>query len=178
METIVLERPTLDKASQARELEFSGCFEATHEAVFRALLAICRDRQTAEDCLGDAYLKAWERWDQVRLLDNPTGWLVRVAVNSSISLWRRLRRSSRVASPLSDVTSEGPTDRLDTLAAVGALPTRQRQVIALRLLVGFNTKETASILGIAEGTVTAHMSAALAALRRRLEAPERGPNHG
>ena len=42
----------------------------------------------------------------------------------------------------------------------------QREVIALRVFVDLDTKATAYVLGIAPGTVTAHLSRAAAALRR------------
>jgi len=42
---------------------------------------------------------------------------------------------------------------------------RQRQVIALRLFLDFDTAQTAQMLGIAPGTVTAHLARATATLR-------------
>jgi RNA polymerase sigma factor (sigma-70 family) len=56
----------------------------------------------------------------------------------------------------------------DLMAALQRLPTRQRQVVALRTLLGLDTAETAAVLRIAPGTVTAHMARALAALREEL----------
>ena len=52
------------------------------------------------------------------------------------------------------------------------LPARQRQVVALRLLLDLDTKRTAEVLGITPNTVMAHMAQALAALRTDLT-PER-----
>jgi DNA-directed RNA polymerase specialized sigma24 family protein len=57
--------------------------------------------------------------------------------------------------------------------ALRALPTRQRQVLALRIFLDLDTETTASALGIAPGTVTAHLSRATAALRGAL-----APAHG
>ncbi len=45
------------------------------------------------------------------------------------------------------------------------LPARQRQVVALRLILDLDTGRTAQVLGIAPGTVMAHMGRAMAALR-------------
>jgi len=49
-----------------------------------------------------------------------------------------------------------------------ALPERQRQVIGLRLLLDLSTEQTAEALGVAPGTVTAHLHRALSSLRRQL----------
>jgi DNA-directed RNA polymerase specialized sigma24 family protein len=48
------------------------------------------------------------------------------------------------------------------------LPARQRQVVALRLFLDLDTGRTAEVLGIAPGTVTAHLARAIAALRHDL----------
>lgn len=54
------------------------------------------------------------------------------------------------------------------MAALRRLPTRQRQVIALRLILDLDTSGTAEVLGITPNTVMAHMARALATLRSDL----------
>lgn len=54
----------------------------------------------------------------------------------------------------------------------GRLPRRQREVIALRILLDLSTERTAELLGIAQGTVGAHLSKALARLERELVGTE------
>jgi DNA-directed RNA polymerase specialized sigma24 family protein len=44
------------------------------------------------------------------------------------------------------------------MAALRRLPEQQRQVIALRLFLDLDTAGTAEVLGIAPGTVTAHLA--------------------
>ena len=51
------------------------------------------------------------------------------------------------------------------MAALLRLPARQRQVVALRLFLDLDTAHTAQVLGIAPGTVQAHLGRAMAALR-------------
>lgn len=51
------------------------------------------------------------------------------------------------------------------MAALLRLPARQRQVVALRLFLDLDTAGTAQVLGIAPGTVQAHLGRAMAALR-------------
>ena len=54
------------------------------------------------------------------------------------------------------------------MAALNRLSSRQREVIVLRVLLDLDTRSTATILGIAAGTVTAHLSRATDALHRDL----------
>ncbi|MCT9931672.1 hypothetical protein N5079_15770 [Planotetraspora sp. A-T 1434] len=51
------------------------------------------------------------------------------------------------------------------LAALRRLPPRQREVVALRVFLDLDTETAARTLGIAPGTVTAHLSRAVATLR-------------
>jgi RNA polymerase sigma-70 factor (ECF subfamily) len=55
------------------------------------------------------------------------------------------------------------------MAALMRLPARQREVVALRLILDLDTARTAEVLGIAPGTVMAHMGRAMAALRHDLQ---------
>ncbi|HLI56380.1 MAG TPA: sigma factor-like helix-turn-helix DNA-binding protein [Actinomycetota bacterium] len=54
------------------------------------------------------------------------------------------------------------------LTALRRLPARQREVIALRVLLDLDIDTTARELGIAPGTVRAHLSRAMTALRTEL----------
>ena len=64
------------------------------------------------------------------------------------------------------------TERLDRLKDLGrvlaTLPIRQREVVVLRFLEGFDTAETAEILGCREGTVKAHLHRATLKLKEDL----------
>jgi len=54
------------------------------------------------------------------------------------------------------------------LAAIRTLPEQQRRVLAFRIILDFDTNQTADALGIATGTVTTHLRRALTALRDQL----------
>lgn len=69
-----------------------------------------------------------------------------------------------------DAATPAPSPGTDTalLAAVRRLPPRQREVITLRVLLELDTETTARVLGIAPGTVGAHLSRAVATLRSHI----------
>ena len=66
-------------------------------------------------------------------------------------------------------TSASRRTRKYSMAALMRLPARQRQVVALRLILYLDTAWTAEILGIAPGTVMAHLGRAMTALRHDLQ---------
>lgn len=59
-------------------------------------------------------------------------------------------------------------DRRELLAAVDALPRRQREVLALKYFLDLGEQDIAAILGISRGAVASTGSRALSALARRL----------
>jgi DNA-directed RNA polymerase specialized sigma24 family protein len=62
------------------------------------------------------------------------------------------------------------------MAALQRLPVRQRHVVAFRIILDLDTAGTAKALGIAPGTVKAHLSQGLATLRDELAALQEQEN--
>lgn len=150
--------------------QFEAFYEATKTPVFRAvLLARAGDRHAAEDAVAEAYERAFLRWDKLANHPNPTGWVIRTAINHRISAWRRHRREP---TPISAAAPQ--TDPLDPelLRLIRELPKGQREVLALRVLLDFSTEQTAEALGVKQGTVKKQLHRALHELRTRLVNPE------
>ena len=138
-----------------------------------AVLVSVGDQDAAQDQVAEAFARAWASWQRVSKHPVPQAWVVRTALNAGISRWRRQRREVTVADAgtgAGSSTSSQPPDGVDPLimAALMRLPTRQRQVVALRLFLDLDTARTAAVLGIAPGTVQAHLGRAIAALRKDL----------
>ena len=149
------------------ESEFTRFYETSKDACLRAVIASIGDRTLAEDMVAEAFARAWTSWRKVRQYATPQGWVVRTALNTGISWWRPRRREI----PLVDydtaaVANLGTGVDPAVVSALQRLPSRQREVIALRVFLDLDTNTTAEILGIAPGTVKAHLSRAVTALRR------------
>jgi RNA polymerase sigma-70 factor (sigma-E family) len=149
--------------------EFADFYRASRDSCLRAVTAVVGDRALAEEQVAEAFTRAWMSWGKLRRHASPGAWVVRTALNLGVSWWRRRRREVPLAdhdaaSPAG--TSEGVDPAL--IAALLRLPARQREVLALRIFLDLDTETTAELLGIAPGTVTAHLSRAVAALRRDL----------
>jgi DNA-directed RNA polymerase specialized sigma24 family protein len=145
---------------------FAEFYRTSRDACLRAVFASVGDRALAEDLVAEAFARAWASWGKVSKYSAPKAWVVRTAVNAGVSRWRRHRREVPLgyhdaAAPVSPNGVDG-----ELAAAVRRLPARQREVIALRVFLDLDTEATADALGIAPGTVTAHLSRAVATLRR------------
>jgi RNA polymerase sigma factor (sigma-70 family) len=147
---------------------FARFYADSKDAVYRAVLLARGDPGRAEDAVQEAFAHAYAAWDRVRFHPNPVGWVARVALNESASVARVLRRE-RLYPP--EPPAPAPERPLDArlIRLVWALPARQRQVIALRILLELSTEESARVLGISSGTVTAHLHRALGSLREQID---------
>ena len=161
------------------ETGFAEFFEESWDRCLRAVAASTGDMSRAEDQVAEAFARAWVSWPKVSRHPAPRAWVVRTALNSGASWWRRHGRELPLLEH--DVEAPGrPGIGLDAavLRALRRLPVRQREVIVLRVFLDLDTETTAWQLGIAPGTVRAHLSRALAALHGELaqaNSTEAGP---
>jgi RNA polymerase sigma factor (sigma-70 family) len=149
--------------------DFAAFFAASWVPCLRAVAASTGNMTLAEDQLAEAFARAWACWPKVRRHPAPRAWVVRTALNAGASAWRG--RSKETALTSEDVAAADTAGTgLDTavLAALRRLPARQREVIVLRVFLDLDIDTTARQLGIAQGTVRAHLSRAMTALRGEL----------
>ena len=168
------------------EISFETFASVSSTRLLRAAYLLCGNRQTAEDLLQTAMIRTGRRWGAAR--GAPEAYARAVLVNLARDEARRTRRrveevlGDAVASrgherhPVSD-HAEQVADRDAVLAALAALPQRQREVIVLRFYADLSVTETAAAIGASQGTVMSYTSRALARLRdllgERLENSDR-----
>ena len=167
-----------------QRLDFAEFYRSSRDDCLRTVLISVGDQDTAQELVAEAFARACASWRIVGGHPAPAAWVVRTALNMNISWWRRRRREISVPDPSvvadlpggDEVAGSSVDPRI--MAALMRLPARQRQVVALRLLLDLDTGGTAEVLGIAPNTVMAHMAQALSALRSDLM-PEnnRGAHH-
>src|SRR5579862_8897715 len=147
--------------------EFAEFYQASRDSCLRAVTAIVGDRALAEEQVAEAFARAWTSWGKVRRHAAPRAWVVRTALNLGVSWWRRRSREVPLAEhDAATPVSQGEGVDPALLSALRRLPARQREVLALRIFLDLDTETTAKVLGIAPGTVMAHLHRAVAALRR------------
>lgn len=153
--------------------EFAAFYAERKDACLRAVMATGMSRDAAEEAVAEAFARAWSRWRTVRSCRSPSAWVVRTAVNANISTWRKRHREQAYAEVPDAAGPAGESvEAVDLLAAIRRLPARQRDVVVHRYLLDLDTATVAAELGIAPGTVKAHLHHALAALRAQVTTPE------
>jgi RNA polymerase sigma-70 factor (ECF subfamily) len=156
-----------DRSTEAPR-DFSAFFAEESGSLFEALYFVTGSRADAADLMQDAFLKMWERWDSIDRIDDPTGYLFRVALNG---FRMRLRTARRAARRL--VWSEPERDPFDEIEVredvrrllLGLAP-RQRAALLLLDMYGYDSTEAARIMGIRRSTVRALATKGRAVLRK------------
>ncbi len=163
--------PSLSSTRALPELEaltFESLVEAEHAGLFKALYLVSGNRAEAEELMQDAFLAVWERWDRVRVMDDPTGYLFKTAMN----LFRKRRRRASVAirkvfSPaLHEDAFDSVLDRAVVFQALEQLTPAERAAIVVTALLGYSSEEAARMLGTTAGTIRVRTSRARAQMQR------------
>jgi RNA polymerase sigma-70 factor (sigma-E family) len=148
---------------------FEDAFDELFPRAFSLARRLVGDSDVAEDIAAETLARAYAHWPRVATLEYRDGWVLRVAANLAVDRVRR--RPEIIAVP---PASAGPgADELVVLrvalvAALGSLPRRQRQAVALRYLGDLTDGQVAAALGISVGSVKTHIHRGLGALRLRL----------
>ncbi len=133
---------------------FELFYRSERDGLFANLYRMTRDPHEAEELVHDAFLKIWERWDRVRQMDRPAGYLHRTALNAFRTRYRRASFAKRLhgrtwkPDPLEDVEGRDRVDR-----ALAALTVRQRAAVILTELLDYTSVEAGRVLGVHPGTV-------------------------
>ena len=177
---------TNETAQEVAAEEFSAVVTRHRPQIFRFLLASTRDPDLAETLTQDCFLKAHRNWAGFRGESSPMTWLMRIAINLQKDHWRNRRMQFWRQTQTNAVDMDEASDWLPSgessieqqlLAkervgqvwkAVEGLSERQRTVVLLRYVEEQELSEIARATGLHEGTVKAHLSRALARVRREL----------
>jgi len=114
-----------------------------------------------EEALAEAMAYAWAHRDRLASMSNPVGYLYRVGQS------RTRHRRRPVSFPTPDAVGM-PEVEPELVAAVAALPERQRVCTLLVLAYEWSQVEVSELLGISPSSVHRHVQRGLRALRRTI----------
>jgi RNA polymerase sigma-70 factor (ECF subfamily) len=164
------------RAGQSQAM--SELYEAFAELLFRYCCARLNDREAAQDCVQEAFIRVWRGIKTFDYRGDPsfTGWLYTITNHVVVSYIRRRGRSQAmsldgdlplvVAQPFDLAGSV--CDRLALYQALSRLTNEQQRVIVLKFFVGLSNHETAAVIHRTEGAVKALQYRALSRLAQLL----------
>jgi RNA polymerase sigma-70 factor, ECF subfamily len=171
--------------SEDERASFDEFYRTTSRRVVHHVYAMTGDRGEAQDCVQEAYARAWQRWGQLAAVGDPEAWVRTVARRVAVSRWRRTRTAAKHLLVHGRAESVPPPsdDHRVLVDALRRIPEAQRHAVVLHHLVGLSVEEVARETGAPTGTVKARLHrgrAALAAVIGPLDAQhtEKGIRHG
>jgi len=167
LELLVVEARAGDEAA------FTRLVTAYHEDLLRVAFVITGDGDMASDAAQLAWHTAWRKLRHLREPSRVRSWLVAIAANEARQMARRQRRRSVVELAVGPPsTGSEPADainRLDLVNALNRLTPEDRELIAMRFVIGLDSFEIAAARGRSASGTRARLARVLAQLRGDLD---------
>lgn len=172
----------LERAQTGDRAAFGELVRFYRQDLLRVVYRFVGNYEDSRDVLQLVFIKVYQNIGRWQPRAPFWSWLYRIAVNESLG-WkkREQRRYGLVApleeTPLVEAASRGPSPLDEAsweemgsriLEAIEMLPEMQRATFVLRFREQLSVKETAAVLGCAEGTVKANGYHAIRRLRKIL----------
>jgi RNA polymerase sigma factor (sigma-70 family) len=151
------------------------------------LISMGCDRGLAEEITDDAFCAARGRWAHVRILDEPEGYVFKIARNERSKRQKQHDCRARDLHPdpggtgslraADDDIAQSVTDSAVVRQALHQLPASQREAVFLRHVAGLPEAATARVMGVSIGSVKRYTSEGRGKLRDLL-AEFRRPQEG
>jgi RNA polymerase sigma-70 factor (ECF subfamily) len=165
----------LGLAAGGDEVAFARIVDAHHADMSSVCFVVTGgDAELTAEAVQAAWPIAWRKLDTIREPTRLRPWLISIAVNEARQLARRRRRGrvleisvamDPTATTADPASSAGDIDLRNALAR---LKPEDRELIALRYVVGFDSTELARAMGMSPSGLRARLARLLGRLRSEL----------
>ncbi|HVE69406.1 MAG TPA: sigma-70 family RNA polymerase sigma factor [Solirubrobacteraceae bacterium] len=168
----------LEQMDGGSSAAFSEFYDRYALRAYRVARSICRNRESTEEALQDAFLSIWANCASYRAERAPvTAWALTIVRYRAIEIARRDHRPQLATQPrerashrdqvIDDAVASDDAQRLRDL--LGEIPPKQREVITLAFYGQLSHSEIAQHLDLPAGTVKGRMRLGLEKLRDGLQ---------
>ena len=166
----------VSKCQAGEQRAFREVYNRYARAMYNTCFRIVNNHADAEDLLQEGFTQAFRRINSFDGRATFGYWLKRIMINTCISY---VRKKKLPMDPLEtnqdimqddDSTSQFPYEIEQIHSCIQALPTGYRTVLSLYLLEGYDHKEIAEILEVAESTTRSQYIRARKKLQENLKA--------
>lgn len=160
--------------------ELEVLFREHYDQIYRTAYRVTGSPVDAEDVLQTVFLRLARRDEKLDLQPNPTGYLLRAAINASLDIMRGRARSKSVA--LDDIASEQlessfvspETEHQDRemreliQSAISRLGAKSAEMFVLRYYEGYGNREIAEMMGTSQMVVGVMLHRSRIRLRKEI----------
>lgn len=153
-------------------------FDDYADAIYSYILLVVRDAHIAEDLTQETFVKVVANEHRFKGQSSIKTWIFRIAYTTTMSYFRKNKRQvhhldKNYINPNIDSSPEEimlhNLKNKQFYVALNSIKPIYVQIIILRKIKGFSTRETATILSCSEGTVKMRLTRALSAFKKELE---------
>ena len=154
--------PVAASAARAADAAVAAMYTAHYRSLVGLAVLLVRDgnADTAQKVVQDSFVALHRNWRGLADRDGSGD-------RALLYLWQRVLTRSRSAGrhpATGDAEPAGPAPAA-VLAAMHALPPRQREAVVLQHFAGLSMSQTAQMLGISAGAVQRHTARAMSSLQ-------------
>lgn len=145
-------------------------FRAQYPGIYRYLLWLTENPETAEDLAQETFLRAWRHLGTLDERAPPGAWLHRIAHREFLR-YLRDRRAHASLEVVAEPAAPGGTawtEAVELREVIRKLPAAEAEVVVLHYLQGYDCREIAGIVGAPVSTVKYRLATARAHLERAL----------
>jgi len=140
--------------------DFDAFYAATHRRIVSHISVMTGSLSEAEDCVQEAFARAWQRWATISTeIDSPEAWVRAVAARLAVSSWRKAvnrLKAHRRENPSTETAGMNP-DAIAVIAALRKISADQRLAIVLYHYAGRSIEEIATETGATPSTVKSRL---------------------
>jgi RNA polymerase sigma-70 factor (ECF subfamily) len=161
----------VERAIAGDEVAFARIVAAHHDDMARIAYFVCGDLDIAEDAEQSAWAVAYRRLKDLRDPDRLRPWLMSIAANEARQIARSRRRRAIREIVVADPTRPRDIDHaamIDLADALARLDPKDRAIVGLRFIGGFESAEIGRAVGMTASGVRVRLHRLLERLRKDL----------
>lgn len=147
--------------------EFAERVTAVQGSLYRVAASYLRGESDRLDAVAEAIARAWEKRRTLRDEALFATWITRILIRVCVDIQRRQKR----VIPVCEIAEKPAEDeRVAALReAIESLPQKERTMIVLYYMEGYDVRESAKLMGTTKGAVCAGLARAREKLRAYME---------
>ena len=148
---------------------FASLYQEYYLDLYRFALYTLKNRQDAEDVVGDTVADAWAQMSSLKKAESFKAWIFRILSNKCrMRLKDYLNKTEEIPEDLK-AAGRDVEESADVRAAFARLGDEERLILSLNLFGGYTSKEIGRILDLNDNTVRSRQKRALEKMAEYLE---------
>ena len=149
---------------------FAALYQRYSEKLYRNILSLVKDENTAEELLQDIFIKIWQHRESIYIKQKFEGYLFRLSYNRVIDYFRQVKRDRELYTRLQKAASRYYTHIEEAMItreneellfkAIAGLSPQRRLAYKMCKLDGLSYQEASERMGISLSTLKNHMASA------------------